>query len=57
MLGRHRALNLNMAAFDRWLQVFEETLLTHLSPELAQRWLQMAQGIADTMKRHLQIQG
>ena len=57
MLARHQALNLTMAAFDRWLQVFEATLLTHLSSELAQRWLQMAQGIADTMKRHLQVQG
>lgn len=56
MLGRHRALNLNLAAFERWMQVFEETLLTYLSPELANRWLQMAQGIAETMKRHLQIQ-
>ena len=55
MLGRHRALNLNGAALQRWLQVFEATLLTHLPPELAQRWLQMALGIADVMRRNLQL--
>ncbi|MFA5170235.1 MAG: group III truncated hemoglobin [Sulfuriferula sp.] len=56
MLGKHQALNLHSAAFDTWLRIFEETLLTYLPPELAQRWLQMALGIGDTMKRHLGLQ-
>ena len=55
LLARHRVLNLNRAALDRWLQVFEATLLTYLPAELAQRWLQMALGIADVMRRNLQL--
>lgn len=57
MLAKHRALGLNAEALQRWLQVFAETLHAHLPPELAQRWLQLAEGIADVMRRHLQLGG
>ena len=57
MLAKHRALGLNAEALQRWLQVFEETLHAHLPPELAQRWLKLALGIADVMSRHLQLGG
>ncbi|MHB0991145.1 MAG: group III truncated hemoglobin [Burkholderiales bacterium] len=57
MLAKHRALGLNAEALQRWIQVFEETLQAHLPPEPAQRWLQLALGIADVMRRHLQLGG
>lgn len=55
ILARHRALGVTAAALQRWLQRFEATLRTHLAPELAQRWRQLALGIADVMRRRLQL--
>ncbi len=55
ILARHRALGVTAEALQRWLQLFEATLREHLPPELAQRWLQLALGIADVMRRRLQL--
>ena len=51
MLGKHLPLSLNSAHFERWLQVFGQTLSGELPPELADQWLKMAQGIAATLAR------
>lgn len=53
MRGRHRALGLDATAFERWLQLFGETLATHLPPALAEQWLQMAYAISANLKRHM----
>lgn len=36
---------------------FYDRLHANLPPELAQRWLQLALGIAEVMRRHLQLGG
>lgn len=51
MNGRHHPLGLNEQAFERWLELFYETLQEHLPPLIADQWFQLAQGISSNLKR------
>lgn len=51
MKGRHYPLGLNEQAFATWLEIFRQTLLEHLEPELAEAWFELAQGIGANLKR------
>jgi hemoglobin len=53
MIGRHKPLNLDAAAFTQWLELFRHTLDAQLPPELASQWFQMAQAIGANMQRIL----
>ena len=53
MIGRHLPLRLSEDHIARWLELFHATLLENLTPELADQWFQMAQGIGKNLTRIL----
>ncbi|MEW5791972.1 MAG: group III truncated hemoglobin [Pseudomonadota bacterium] len=47
---KHAPVGITHALVDDWLALFHGTLLDHLEPELAQRWLRLAQGIGESLR-------
>ncbi len=47
---RHAPLGLTHALVDDWLELFQQTLLDHVDPELASRWHGLAMGIGESLR-------
>lgn len=47
---KHAPVGVTPALVDDWLALFHQTLLDHLDPPLAERWLRLAQGIGESLR-------
>ncbi|MGC8504445.1 MAG: group III truncated hemoglobin [Acidithiobacillus sp.] len=47
---KHAPVGVTSPLVDDWLALFHATMLDHLDPDLAQRWLGLASGIGESLR-------
>ena len=47
---KHEPVGISNALVDDWLALFHQTMLDHIAPELAERWMRLASGIGESLR-------